>query len=233
MNTEYILEATKRDDIGTAVSKKIRRENGIPAVVYGDVDNSNIILDANEVAKKVKDSGFYSSVIKLNIGKESIDVILKDLQRDPRKSLITHMDFFAVDKNKAVVVNVPIMFLNEETCAGVKLSGGKISHIQTELEVSCLPKNIPENIEIDLLELELGHSIHLSEIKLPKDVELVAVVDDEHDAPVVSCYEPKAEKIEEVEAAAADEEQESGEKSVDTADKTDDAADSKKEEDSK
>ena len=233
MNTEYILEATKRDDIGTALSKKIRRENGIPAVVYGDVDNSNIILDANEVAKKVKDSGFYSSVIKLNIGKESIDVILKDLQRDPRKSLITHMDFFAVDKNKAVVVNVPIMFLNEETCAGVKLSGGKISHIQTELEVSCLPKNIPENIEIDLLELELGHSIHLSEIKLPKDVELVAVVDDEHDAPVVSCYEPKAEKIEEVEAAAADEEQESGEKSVDTADKTDDAADSKKEEDSK
>jgi len=234
MNTEYILEATKRDNIGTAVSKKIRRENGIPAVVYGDVDNSNIVLDANEVAKKVKDSGFYSSVIKLKIGKESIDVILKDLQRDPRKSLITHMDFFAVDKNKAVVVNVPIMFLNEETCAGVKLGGGKISHIQTELEVSCLPKNIPENIEIDLTELELGHSIHLSEIKLPKDVELVTKVDDEHDAPVVSCYEPKAEKIEEeVEAAATNEEQESGDKSENTADKSDDATDGQKEEDTK
>ena len=231
MNTEYILEATKRENIGTAVSKKIRRDNGIPAVVYGDVDNSNIILDANEVAKKVRDSGFYSSVIKLKIGKETIDVILKDLQRDPRKSLITHMDFFAVDKNKAVVVNVPIMFINEETCAGVKLGGGKISHIQTELEVSCLPKDIPENIEVDIAELELGHSIHLSEIKMPKDVELVAVVDDEHDAPVVSCYEPKAEKIEEeVEVAATDDEQESGD---DTASKTDDAADDKKEEDSK
>ena len=233
MNTEFILEATKRDNLGTAVSKKIRRENGIPAVVYGDIDNDNIVLDANEVAKQVKDAGFYSSVIKLKIGKNTIDVILKDLQRDPRKSLITHMDFFAVDKNKAVVVNVPIMFLNEETCAGVKLGGGKISHIQTELEVSCLPKNIPENIEIDLLELELGHSIHLSEIKLPKDVELVAVVDEEHDAPVVSCYEPKAEKVEEQVDAAATDQEESGEKSDNTADKTDDAADGKKEEDSK
>tara|TARA_B100000900_G_scaffold92124_1_gene75478 strand:- start:75 stop:776 length:702 start_codon:yes stop_codon:yes gene_type:complete len=233
MNTEFILEATKRDNLGTAVSKKIRRENGIPAVVYGDIDNDNIVLDANEVAKQVKDAGFYSSVIKLKIGKNTIDVILKDLQRDPRKSLITHMDFFAVDKNKAVVVNVPIMFLNEETCAGVKLGGGKISHIQTELEVSCLPKNIPENIEIDLLELELGHSIHLSEIKLPKDVELVAVVDEEHDAPVVSCYEPKAEKVEEQVEAAATDQEESGEKSDNTADKTDDAADGKKEEDSK
>ena len=233
MNTEFILEATKRDNIGSAVSKKIRRENGIPAVVYGDVDNSNIILDANEVAKKVRDSGFYSSVIKLKIGKESIDVILKDLQRDPRKSSITHMDFFAVDKNKAVVVNVPIMFLNEETCAGVKLGGGKISHIQTELEVSCLPKNIPENIEIDLIALELGHSIHLSEIKLPKDVELVTIVDDEHDAPVVSCYEPKAEKIEEEVVAAADTEEASQEKTDNAADKSDDAAEGKKEEDSK
>ena len=233
MNTEFILEATKRDNIGSAVSKKIRRENGIPAVVYGDVDNSNIILDANEVAKKVRDSGFYSSVIKLKIGKESIDVILKDLQRDPRKSSITHMDFFAVDKNKAVVVNVPIMFLNEETCTGVKLGGGKISHIQTELEVSCLPKNIPENIEIDLIALELGHSIHLSEIKLPKDVELVTIVDDEHDAPVVSCYEPKAEKIEEEVVAAADTEEASQEKTDDATDKSDDAAESKKEEDSK
>jgi len=233
MNTEYILEATKRDNLGTSVSKKLRRENSIPAVVYGDIDNNNIVLDANEVAKQVKDAGFYSSVIKLKIGKNTIDVILKDLQRDPRKSLITHMDFFAVDKNKAVVVNVPIMFLNEETCAGVKLGGGKISHIQTELEVSCLPKNIPENIEIDLLELELGHSIHLSEIKLPKDVELVAVVDEEHDAPVVSCYEPKAEKVEEQVDAAATDQEESGEKSDNTADKTDDAADGKKEEDSK
>tara|TARA_Y100000768_G_C23767910_1_gene581834 strand:- start:81 stop:782 length:702 start_codon:yes stop_codon:yes gene_type:complete len=233
MNTEFILEATKRDNLGTAVSKKIRRDNGIPAVVYGDIDNDNIVLDANEVAKQVKDTGFYSSVIKLKIGKNTIDVILKDLQRDPRKSLITHMDFFAVDKNKAVVVNVPIMFLNEETCAGVKLGGGKISHIQTELEVSCLPKNIPENIEIDLLELELGHSIHLSEIKLPKDVELVAVVDEEHDAPVVSCYEPKAEKIEEEVVAATDTDEESQEKTDNTADKSDDSAESKKEEESK
>lgn len=217
MNTEYILQAKTRDSVGTATAKKIRRDKGIPAVVYGDIKNSNIVLDANEVAKQVKDSGFYSNVIKLTLGKETIDVILKDLQRDPRKSNITHMDFFAVDKNKAVIVNVPIMFINEETCVGVKIGGGKISHIQSELEVSCLPKDIPENITVDIAELEIGHSVHLSEIKMPINVVLATSVDDEHDSPVVSCYEPKAEKVEEVEAAPADAEASEGGVKADTA----------------
>jgi large subunit ribosomal protein L25 len=217
MNTEYILEAKTRDSVGTATSKKIRRDKGIPAVVYGDIKNSNIVLDANEVAKQVKDSGFYSNVIKLTLGKETIDVILKDLQRDPRKSNITHMDFFAVDKNKAVIVNIPIMFINEDTCVGVKMGGGMISHIQSELEVSCLPKDIPENITIDIAELEIGHSVHLSEIKMPANVVLATPVDDEHDSPVVSCYEPKAEKVEEVEAAPADAEASEGGDKADTA----------------
>jgi len=217
MNTEYILEAKIRDSVGTATSKKIRRDKGIPAVVYGDIKNSNIVLDANEVAKQVRDSGFYSNVIKLTLGKETIDVILKDLQRDPRKSNITHMDFFAVDKNKAVIVNVPIMFINEETCVGVKMGGGMISHIQSELEVSCLPKDIPENITVDIAELEIGHSVHLSEIKMPANVVLATPVDDEHDSPVVSCYEPKAEKVEEVEAAPADAEASEGGDEADTA----------------
>jgi large subunit ribosomal protein L25 len=226
MNTEYILEAKSRQSMGTANAKKIRRENGIPAVVYGDIDNNNIVLDANEVAKQVRDSGFYSSVIQLKIDKDTIDVILKDLQRDPTKSHITHMDFFAVDKNKAVVVNIPILFTNEDTCAGVKLSGGIISHIQSELEISCLPKDLPDNIVVDIAELEIGHSIHLSEIKLPANVELATPVDEEHDSPVVSCYEPKAEKIEEV--IAAPEEVEAGQ----SGDKTEADTDSK-EEDSK
>ena len=217
MNTEYILEAKTRDSVGTATSKKIRRDKGIPAVVYGDIKNSNIVLDANEVAKQVKDSGFYSNVIKLTLCKETFEVILKDLQRDPRKSNITHMDFFAVDKNKAVIMNVPIMFINEDTCVGVKMGGGMISHIQSELEVSCLPKDIPENITVDIAELEIGHSVHLSEIKMPANVVLATPVDDEHDSPVVSCYEPKAEKVEEVEAAPADAEAGEGGDKADTA----------------
>ena len=226
MNTEYILEAKIRDSVGTATSKKIRRDKGIPAVVYGDIKNSNIVLDANEVAKQVRDSGFYSNVIKLTLGKETIDVILKDLQRDPRKSNITHMDFFAVDKNKAVIVNVPIMFINEETCVGVKMGGGMISHIQSELEVSCLPKDIPENITVDIAELEIGHSVHLSEIKMPANVVLATPVDDEHDSPVVSCYEPKAEKVQ-VEAAPAEAEASEG------GDKADPATAEPKKEESK
>jgi large subunit ribosomal protein L25 len=110
----------------------------------------------------------------------------------------------------------------------VKLSGGMISHIQSELEISCLPKDIPENITVDIAELELGHSVHLSEVKLPANVELATPVDEEHDSPVVSCYEPKAEKIEEVEAAPADDE------AGDTDDNTKADADAdSKEEDSK
>ena len=127
-----------------------------------------------------------------------------------------------------VVVNDTIMFVNEDTCAGVKLGGGMISHIQSELEISCLPKDIPENITVDVAELELGHSVHLSEVKLPANVELATPVDEEHDSPVVSCYEPKAEKIEEVEAAPVDDE------AGDTDDNTKADADAdSKEEDSK
>ena len=196
----------------------MRRDNGIPAVIYGDKASSSITLDANEVSKQIRDTGFYSNVIKLKIGKKTVEVILKDLQRDPRKSSITHMDFLAIDKNKEVVVNVPITFINEETCAGVKLGGGKLSHILTQLEVSCLPKDIPDSIEIDVADLELGHSVHLSEIKLPANVSYAVAVDEEHDSPVISCYEPRAEKEEEVVEAAADESSEQKESSEDKKD---------------
>ena len=218
MTTQYELQATERDAIGSSSSKKIRRDNGIPAVIYGDKASSSITLDANEVSKQIRDTGFYSNVIQLKIGKKTVDVILKDLQRDPRKSSITHMDFLAIDKNKAVVVNVPIMFVNEETCAGVKLGGGKLSHILTQLEVSCLPKDIPDSIEVDVADLELGHSVHLSEIKLPANVSYAVAVDEEHDSPVISCYEPRAEKEEEVVEAAADESSEQKESSEDKKD---------------
>ena len=228
MTTQYELQATERDTIGSSSSKKIRRDNGIPAVIYGAKASNSITLDANEVSKKIRDTGFYSNVIQLKIGKKTVDVILKDLQRDPRKSSITHMDFLAIDKNKAVVVNVPIMFVNEETCAGVKLGGGKLSHILTQLEVSCLPKDIPESIEIDVADLELGHSIHLSEIKLPVNVNHTITVDEEHDSPVISCYEPRAEKEEVVEAAADDssEQKESSEDKKDAEASSDDKTES-------
>ena len=229
MTSQYELQATERDTIGSSGSKKIRRENGIPAVIYGDKSSNSITLDANEVLKITKDTGFYSNVIQLKIGKKTVDVILKDLQRDPRKSFITHMDFFAIDKDKAVIVNVPIMFINEETCAGVKLGGGKLSHILTQLEVSCLPKDIPDNIEVDVTDLELGHSIHLSEIKLPANVSLAVAVDEEHDSPVISCYEPREEKEEVIEAAADD----SSEQEVASEDKKDAEASSEDKAESK
>ena len=139
------------------------------------------------------------------------------------------MDFLAINKNKAVVVNVPITIVNEETCAGVKLGGGKLSHILTQLEISCLPKDIPDSIQIDVADLELGHSVHLSEIKLPANVSHAVAVDDEHDSPVISCYEPRAEKEEVVEAAADDsgEQKDTSEDQKDAEASSEDKADSK------
>jgi large subunit ribosomal protein L25 len=132
----------------------------------------------------------------LNVGKTKIEVILKDVQRDPQKSHITHIDFLEVDQNVKITVNVPINFINEDTCVGIKKSGGVISHIITEIEISCLPKDIPENIQVDVQELDINQSIHLTEIKLPDGVEFLSGTDKDHDSAIVKCYQPVEEVIE-------------------------------------
>ena len=148
---------------------------------------------------------FYSNVIDLNVGKTKIEVILKDLQRDPQKSNITHIDFLVVDQNVKITVNVPIKYVNEETCVGVKTSGGVISHIITDVEISCFPKDIPENIEVDIQELDINQSIHLTEISLPDGVEFVSAADKDHDSAIVKCYQPVEEVIETEAPEAVDE----------------------------
>ena len=197
MTSQYILSGTKRENFGKRASKRYRRENLVPAEVYGSSkDNQSILINSFELTNQIKDPQFYSNVIDLNVGKTKIEVILKDIQRDPQKSHITHIDFLEVDQNVKITVNVPINFINEDTCVGIKKSGGVISHIITEIEISCLPKDIPENIQVDVQELDINQSIHLTEIKLPDGVEFLSGTDKDHDSAIVKCYQPVEEVIE-------------------------------------
>ena len=196
MTSQYILSGTKRENFGKRASKRYRRENLVPAEVYGaSKDNQSILVNSFELTNQIKDPQFYSNVIDLNVGKTQIEVILKDVQRDPQKSHITHIDFLEVDQNVKITVNVPINFINEDTCVGIKKSGGVISHIITEIEINCLPKDIPENIQVDVQELDINQSIHLTEIKLPDGVEFLSGTDKDHDSAVVKCYQPVEEVI--------------------------------------
>ena len=197
MTSQYILSGTKRENFGKRASKRYRRENLVPAEVYGaSKDNQSILVNSFELTNQIKDPQFYSNVIDLNVGKTKIEVILKDVQRDPQKSHITHIDFLELDQNVKITVNVPINFINEDTCVGIKTSGGVISHIITEIEISCLPKDIPENIQVDVQELDINQSIHLTEIKLPDGVEFLSGTDKDHDSAIVKCYQPVEEVIE-------------------------------------
>ena len=228
MTSQYILSATKRENLGKRASKRYRSENLVPAEVYGaSKDNQSILVNSFELTNQIKDPQFYSNVIDLNVDKTKIEVILKDIQRDPQKSFITHIDFLEVDQNVKITVNVPLSFLNEDTCVGVKTSGGVISHIITDVEISCLPKDIPENIEVDVQELDINQSIHLTENKLPKGVEFLTSADKDHDSAIVKCYQPVEEVIE-TEAPEAIAEPEDATASKDDA-ATEDAADDTKE----
>ena len=135
---------------------------------------------------------FYSHIITLNLGDSSEDVILKDLQRHPAKPKVLHADFLRVSKSKKITISVPLHFINEDKCVGVKTGGGSILHNLTQLEINCLPGDLPEFIEVDLADVDVGQIVHVSDLQLPKGVESVALIQGaDHDLPVVSVNKAK------------------------------------------
>mgnify|MGYP006189165907 CR=1 FL=1 len=195
MSTEdFILNAEVRDDAGKGASRRLRRmANRVPAIVYGGNKKPlNISVENKELVKHLESEAFYSHLITLSIGDKSESVILKDVQRHPSKGKILHLDLMRVSKTKKLHTRVPLHFLNEETCKGVKLGGGIIAHTQTDLDITCLPADLPEYIEVDLADLDLGETVHISDIKLPKGVESVSLsLGADHDLPVASVNKPK------------------------------------------
>ena len=200
MSTDFILQAKGREDTGKGASRRLRRLAGeVPAIVYGGKkDPTKIALTHKDVAKALENEAFFSSIISLDIEGASEDVIIKDIQRHPAKKIVLHMDFFRVSKTTVLQTKVPLHFINEDTCPGVKLGGGIVAHTMTYIEIQCLPKNLPEFIEFDMAEVDLGDIVHISDIVLPEGVESVALnLGADHDLSVATINKPKAVEVEE------------------------------------
>ena len=197
MSDNIQLNAEPRADSGKGASRRLRRTGLVPAVVYGgDGDPQSISLIHNEFSHELESEAIYTQLIDLKIGEQSEEVILRDLQRHPFKKRVLHADFFRIDKKKPINVVVPIHAVNTEECVGVKLDGGMLTQVATEIEVICLPKNLPEYLEVDVIELHLGETIHLSELKVPEGVEIVALTyGEDHDSGVISVVKIRAEEI--------------------------------------
>ncbi|MFS2124227.1 50S ribosomal protein L25/general stress protein Ctc [Pseudomonas sp. Pseusp97] len=172
---DFVLNAQERSDLGKGASRRLRRNDGlIPAVVYGgEKAPQSLTLELREVSKLLENEAAFSHVITLNVGSAKETVLIKALQRHPSKGFVMHADFQRVVAGQKLTAHVPLHFINEATAVGVKVGGGEISHVIAEVEVSCLPANLPEFIEVDLAKVELGQIVHLSDLKLPKGVELV------------------------------------------------------------
>ncbi|MGC4009208.1 MAG: 50S ribosomal protein L25/general stress protein Ctc [Pseudomonas sp.] len=172
---DFVLNAQERSDLGKGASRRLRRNAGlIPAVVYGgEKAPQSLTLELREVSKLLENEAAFSHVITLNVGAAKETVLIKALQRHPSKGFVMHADFQRVVAGQKLTAHVPLHFINEATAVGVKVGGGEISHVIAEVEVSCLPKDLPEFIEVDLAKVELGQIVHLSDLKLPKGVELV------------------------------------------------------------
>ncbi len=209
MSVQFEINAQSRADKGKGASRRLRRNADlVPAIVYGgDKAPAPISLEHRIISKALENEAFYSQIINLVVDGNAESVILKDLQRHPARERILHADFQRIVAGQEVSVHVPIHFLNETTCEGVKVQGGVLSHHISEVEISCLPDKLPEYLEMDLATLKLGEILHLSDIPLPEGVTLVALSHGEvhdHDQPVVSVHKPKG-------ASSDDEEGEGGE----------------------
>ncbi|TCO76256.1 50S ribosomal protein L25/general stress protein Ctc [Chromatocurvus halotolerans] len=207
MSDQLEINAIPRDDLGKGASRRLRRlANLVPAIIYGaGKDPRPLSIVSKDLEKALENEAFFSQVIAVKIGSDTEKAILKDLQRHPAKELVMHADFLRIDEKVELKVNIPIHFMNEDSCKGVKLEGGVIEHQATEIELLCLPANIPEYIEIDMQDLSIGDSIHLSDVKLPEGTASVALsLGEDHDMPIAAVVAPRVDTEEEDDAEGED-----------------------------
>jgi large subunit ribosomal protein L25 len=204
-NHKFEIEAVVRHDMGKGASRRLRREKKLPGVLYGGGKEAvSLTFEQNKTAKALENEAFYSHILTLKIDGTPERVILKDVQRHPFKSNLLHVDFQRVRADEKLHMHVPLHFKGAELAPGVKDAGGLVSHILSDVEVSCFPDNLPEFLELDISDMQLNQIKHLSDIVLPKGVEIVALLHD-NDKPVVSVHMPRIEEepVETEEVAAA------------------------------
>ena len=200
MSTNFTINAKSREDTGKGASRRLRRLTGeVPAIIYGGKkDAEKISILHKDITKALENDTVYSSIISLSIDGKAEDTIIKDIQRHPSKQIILHMDFLRVSKTTKLQTRVPLNFINEDTCVGVKLGGGLIAHTMTDIEVSCLPKDLPEAIDVDMAEVDVGQIVHLSDLTLPDGVESVSLSQGaDYDLTVATVNKQKAVEIDE------------------------------------
>ena len=211
MATSFELNAQPRERKGTGASRRLRRADRAPGVLYGGKkDPALFSMDHNELVRHLTNEAVYSTILTLKMGGEEQQVVLKDLQRHPYKPRILHLDLLRVQATEKIRLQAPLRFVGADVAPGVKQGGGTVFHHLTEVEVSCLPKDLPEYIEVDVSQLELGGSIHLSELSLSAGVELVALFQgagyDQTVATIqaarMALEEEEVEQAEEIEAEA-------------------------------
>jgi large subunit ribosomal protein L25 len=191
MSNVFEFVAESRASTGKTAARASRRGGNVPAVVYGHGEPQMISLNHNEVVKHLAHEEVYSHILDLSVDGKTEKVILKGVQRHPAKVRVLHLDFLRIDLNDTIKVHVPLHFINEHSGVGGK-KGGVATHTRTDVEVSCLPAYLPEFIEVDLANLDVGHSIHLSELKLPANVQIVELTHGaDHDVAVVSMQAAK------------------------------------------
>ncbi|MDO8861331.1 50S ribosomal protein L25/general stress protein Ctc [Haliea sp. E1-2-M8] len=218
MSDQFELYAEVREDLGKGASRRLRRlADQVPAIIYGaDKDPQPLSIIRKDLEKALEHEAFFSHVLVINIGGKKQKAILKDLQRHPARNSVTHADFLRVNEKVAIKVNVPVHFLNETTCHGVKVQGGMIQHQATDIEVLCLPSDIPEYLEVDMAGVEIGDIIHLSDIALPEGVVSVALsLGEDHDLAVASVVAPRGGSDDESEDDSSSSSDESSDSSED------------------
>ncbi len=203
MSDDFDLVAELREDQGKGASRRLRHEGKVPAIIYGAGRPPRALqFDQNKVLLQLENESFYSSVLNIKVGDKSQAAILKDLQRHPAKPIIMHMDFQRIVDDVEIRMNIPLHFIGEDVAPGVKQGGGSVSRLMNDVEVECLPKYLPEYLEVDISGLGLDEMLHLSDIKLPEGVEIPELAQGEHhDQAIVSIHVIKAAPVEEDDAA--------------------------------
>src|SRR6185369_1602740 len=203
MNKAIVVGAESRKDQGKGASRRLRHAGKVPAILYGGKgEPSNIAMDQLKLLNVVVDERFYSSLVTLKLDGKDQQVIIKDVQMHPAKNAVLHVDLQRVLADQAIRIHLPIHFINETTCPGVKTEGGQVSHLKTDVEISCLPKDLPEALVVDMGAMHLNDTIFLKDIKVPAGVTIPELATG-RDIPVVSIHAPRAEEPEPVAAEAA------------------------------
>ncbi len=197
MSSDFTLSLESREDKGKGASRRLRHREMVPGIVYGGgKDPQSVAVAHKDIMHQLENEAFYSHILEVTVDEKKAEkVVLKDLQRHPSKARILHFDLMRISATDKITMNVPLHFTGEDVAPGVKLQGGNVSHHAVNVEVICLPADLPEYVEVDISALKAGEAVHLSDIKLPEGVTIVALTHGEdHDQAVASIHLPRGAK---------------------------------------